>query len=43
MAFFDEIGKKITQTGQMAVQKTKNMADIAKLNASLSDEEKENQ
>lgn len=40
MAFFDEIGKKISQTGQMAVQKTKEIADIAKLNSNISDEEK---
>ena len=40
MAFFDEIGKKLSQTGQMAVQKTKEMADIAKLNSNISDEEK---
>lgn len=40
MAFFDEIGKKITQTGQKAVQKTKDIADITKLNANVSDEEK---
>ena len=37
MAFFDEIGKKLSQTGQMAVQKTKEMADIAKLNSNISD------
>lgn len=40
MAFFDNIGKKISQTGQMAVQKTKEMADVAKLNSTISDEEK---
>lgn len=40
MAFFDEIGKKFSQTGQMAVQKTKEIADIAKLNSNISDEEK---
>jgi len=40
MAFFDNIGKKISQTGQMAVQKTKEMADVAKLNSNISDEEK---
>ena len=40
MAFFDEIGKKISQTGQVAVQKTKQMADVAKLNSDISDEEK---
>lgn len=40
MAFFDEIGKKLSQTGQAAVQKTKQMADVAKLNSDISDEEK---
>lgn len=40
MAFFNEIGKKISQTGQMAVQKTKQMADVTKLNSDISDEEK---
>ncbi len=40
MAFFDSIGKKISQTGQAAVQKTKQMADVAKLNSDISDEEK---
>ncbi|MCC8072980.1 MAG: zinc ribbon domain-containing protein [Clostridiales bacterium] len=40
MAFFDEIGKRISQTGQMAVQKTKDMADVAKLNSTILNEEK---
>lgn len=40
MAFFDELGKKISQAGQTAVQKTKEMTDIAKLNGMISDEEK---
>lgn len=40
MAFFDDLGKKISQAGQTAVQKTKEMADIAKLNSSISDEER---
>lgn len=40
MAFFDNIGKKLSQTGQAAVQKTKQMADVAKLNSDISDEEK---
>lgn len=39
MAFFDDLGKKISQAGQSAVQKTKDMTDIAKLNASISDEQ----
>lgn len=37
-SFFDELGKKITQTGQDAVKKTKDMAEIAKLNNSISSE-----
>lgn len=39
MAFFDDIGKKLSQTGQGMVQKTKEMADVAKLNSSIADEE----
>ena len=40
MAFFDDLGKKISQAGQTAVQKTKEMTDIARLNGATSDEEK---
>lgn len=40
MAFFDDLGKKISQAGQSAVQKTKDMTAIAKLNGQISDEEK---
>lgn len=40
MAFFDDLGKKISQAGQTAVQKTKDMTDIAKINSAISDEEK---
>lgn len=40
MAFFNEIGKKISQTGQSAVQKTKEMADVAKLNSVVTEQEK---
>lgn len=40
MAFFNDLGKKISQTGQMAVQKTKDMADVAKLNSNITEEEK---
>lgn len=40
MAFFDDLGKKLSQAGQTAVQKTKEVADIAKLNSSIYDEEK---
>ena len=40
MAFFDELGKKISQTSQGVVQKTKDTAEILKLNGMVSDEEK---
>lgn len=40
MSFFDDLGKKISQAGQTAVQKTKEMADAAKLNSAVSDEGK---
>lgn len=39
MSFFDEVGKKITDVGQGTIQKTKNMADVAKLNSQITDEE----
>ena len=40
MAFFDDLGKKISKTGQDAVKKTKDMAEIMKLNGMVSDEER---
>lgn len=40
MAFLDNFSKKITEVSQSAVQKTKNMADIVKLNTQVSEEEK---
>ncbi len=40
MAFFDDLGKKLTQAGQGAVAKGKEIADVAKLNSQVSDEEK---
>lgn len=40
MEFFNGIGKKISQTGQGVVQKTKDTAEIIKLNGIISDEEK---
>lgn len=36
MAFFDEIGKKISQTGQEAVKQTKMMANVTKYKANIS-------
>lgn len=40
MAFFDELGKKISQTTQDVVQKTKDTTESMKLNNMISDEEK---
>ena len=40
MAFLDEIGKKISQTGQDMMQKTKDTAESMKLNGAIADEEK---
>ena len=40
MAFFDEISKKITSTGQSAVKKTKDVAEVARLNSLVADEER---
>lgn len=40
MAFFDDFGKKISQASQSTIQKTKDMADVAKINMQISDEEK---
>lgn len=40
MAFLDELGKKLSSAGQTAVSKTKNFAEITKLNSNISDEER---
>ena len=40
MAFFEDLGKKITQTSQGVVQKTKDTAEVIKLNGMISEEEK---
>lgn len=40
MAFLDEIGKKISQTSQGMVQKTKDTAESMRLSSAISDEEK---
>ncbi len=39
MAFFEALGKKISETSQEVVQKTKDTAEILKLNSMISDEE----
>lgn len=40
MAFFDEISTRLSQAGQSAVQKTKDMTEIARLNTAITEEEK---
>ena len=32
MAFFDELGAKLTKTGQMTVQKANDLAEVTRLN-----------
>ena len=40
MAFFDQLGQKLTQTSQGAVKKTKDMAEVVRLNSAISEETK---
>lgn len=40
MAFFEDLGKKLTQASQNTIQKTKGIADTAKISAMISEEEK---
>lgn len=40
MAFLDDLGKKISDASQSTIQKTKDMADTAKLSSLISEEEK---
>lgn len=40
MPVFNDIGKKLSQTGQDAVKKTKDMIETGKLNSLVSDEKK---
>lgn len=40
MAFLDNVGKALSQAGQDAIQKTKDIADISRLNSTISEEEK---
>ena len=40
MAFFDDMSKKLTMAGQSAVQKTKDLAEITRLNGMISEEER---
>ncbi len=38
MAFFDDIGKKVSQTSQSAIKKTKILAETSKINSQISAE-----
>lgn len=40
MAFFDQLGQKLTQTSQGAVKKTRDMAEVVRLNNAISEETK---
>lgn len=40
MAFFEQLGKRITDASQGVAQQTKNFADITRLNNSISEKEK---
>ncbi len=37
MGFFDNLGKSVTTTGRSTIQKTKEMADISKLNSQITE------
>lgn len=41
MAFYDDLSNKITKTSQSAVQKTKEYSDVSRLNAEISDLERQ--
>lgn len=43
MAFFDILGKTVTEAGQKTIAKTKELADTTRLNSMISDEEKLNE
>lgn len=40
MAFFEQIGKRLTDAGQNVAQQTKDLADVTKLNNAISEREK---
>lgn len=40
MSFFEQMGQKLTQTSQDAVKKTKDMAEVVRLNNAVSEEQK---
>ena len=40
MAFFEQIGKKLTDAGQGVAQQTKNLADVTRLNVAIAEKER---
>lgn len=40
MAFFEQVGKRITDAGQGVAKQTKNLAEVTRLNAAISECEK---
>lgn len=40
MAFFEQLGKRLTDAGQSVAQQTKNLADVTQLNSAISDKER---
>lgn len=41
MAFFEQLGKKITDTGHAVAQQTKDMSHVARLNSAVSEKEQQ--
>lgn len=41
MAFFEQLGKRLTDTGQNVARQTKNLADVTQLNSAISEKEKQ--
>lgn len=40
MAFFEDLGKRLTDAGQNVAQQTQNLAEVTRLNSAISDKEK---
>ena len=40
MAFFEQLGKRLTDAGQNVAQQTHNLADVTRLNSAISEKEK---
>lgn len=40
MAFFEQLGKRLSDAGQGVAQQTKNLADVTRLNGAISDKER---